>query len=281
MLALLAALASSATYAVLVSGSNTYKNYRHQADVFQLTKILEQRGIKPADIVIMAYNDIVHHLRNPFKGKVFNMNEEEDVFPDKHTHHFIEGENVTVEAFYDVLQGKTGPLKLTKQDNILGKSMIDILRRRNDDHSWPDMIQNISDCLAGRASPQFSMKVSADVINGGTVHLYCNVICMNATQVTLEGEHTLIEKVAIIFDDCTESVSRQEILDEEQRRINVMLLRVLPEKVLYRLEDGTRERRGYCVRLIHSNDRADPCCHQEVLGLRCYNAFRLVREDFL
>ena len=132
--------------------------------------------------------------------------------------------------------------KLTKQDNILGKSMIDILRRRNDDHSWPDMIQNISDCLAGRASPQFSMKVSADVINGGTVHLYCNVICMNATQVTLEGEHTLIEKVAIIFDDCTESVSRQEILDEEQRRINVMLLRVLPEKVLYRLEDGTRER---------------------------------------
>ena len=119
MLALLAAFTSSATYAVLVSGSNTYKNYRHQADVFQLTKILEQRGIKSANIVLMAYNDIVHHLRNPFKGKVFNMNEEEDVFPEKRTHHFIEGENVTVETFYDVLQGKTGPLKLTKQDNLL------------------------------------------------------------------------------------------------------------------------------------------------------------------
>lgn len=128
--------------------------------------------------------------------------------------------------------------KLVKLDVIQGKPMIDILRHRNDDHSWPDLIQNVSECLAGRAAPQFSMKISADLVNGSTVHLHCNVICMNANRVSVEGEHELIEKIAIVFDNCTESVLRLEILEHEQRNINNILLNVLPEKALNLLQSG-------------------------------------------
>ena len=38
-------------YAVLVAGSNTYINYRHQADVFHHYQILIDRGFMPENII--------------------------------------------------------------------------------------------------------------------------------------------------------------------------------------------------------------------------------------
>ena len=72
LLTLLVALTASEKWAVLIAGSNTYSNYRHQADVFHSYQSLINNGFDPEKIIVMAYDDIANSTSNPFKGKVFN-----------------------------------------------------------------------------------------------------------------------------------------------------------------------------------------------------------------
>ena len=72
LLTLLAALTTCDRWAVLVAGSNTYSNYRHQADVFHSYQTLINNGFDPEKIIVMAYDDIANSISNPFKGKVYN-----------------------------------------------------------------------------------------------------------------------------------------------------------------------------------------------------------------
>lgn len=72
LLTLLLALAACDRWAVLVAGSNTYSNYRHQADVFHSYQMLVKNGFDPSKIITFAYDDIANSSSNPFKGKVFN-----------------------------------------------------------------------------------------------------------------------------------------------------------------------------------------------------------------
>jgi len=59
-------------WAVLVAGSNTYANYRHQSDVFHAYQILKKNGYAENRIITFAYDDIANNIKNPIKGKVFN-----------------------------------------------------------------------------------------------------------------------------------------------------------------------------------------------------------------
>jgi legumain len=59
-------------WAILVAGSNTYSNYRHQADVYHSYQVLKKNGFSQDRIITFAYDDIAHNIKNPFKGKVFN-----------------------------------------------------------------------------------------------------------------------------------------------------------------------------------------------------------------
>ena len=77
---LLFAFISCDQYAVLVAGSNTYSNYRHQSDIFHHYHILVNRGVKPKNIVVMAYDDIANNQRNPFPGQIFNIPDGSDVY---------------------------------------------------------------------------------------------------------------------------------------------------------------------------------------------------------
>ncbi len=69
---LLISLVSCDKWAVLVAGSNTYSNYRHQADVYHAYQILKKNGFPQDRIITFAYDDIANNIKNPFKGKVFN-----------------------------------------------------------------------------------------------------------------------------------------------------------------------------------------------------------------
>ena len=69
---LLLSFISCENYAVLVAGSNTYSNYRHQSNIFHHYHIFVDRGINPNNIVMMAYDDIANNNRNPFPGQIFN-----------------------------------------------------------------------------------------------------------------------------------------------------------------------------------------------------------------
>ena len=70
----LSAVAASKSdhWAVLVAGSNTYGNYRHQADTCHAYQILKANGIPESQIIHLAYDDIANNSRNPFPGKIFN-----------------------------------------------------------------------------------------------------------------------------------------------------------------------------------------------------------------
>ena len=55
-----------------MAGSNTYSNYRHQADSHHAVKIMMENGIARENIIHLAYDDIADNYRNPFKGQLFN-----------------------------------------------------------------------------------------------------------------------------------------------------------------------------------------------------------------
>jgi len=76
MKSLLAAMgmgvAWAADWAVLLAGSRTYGNYRHQSDTCHSYKIVNKFGIPDSRVIVMQYDDIAKDPENPFPGQVFN-----------------------------------------------------------------------------------------------------------------------------------------------------------------------------------------------------------------
>ena len=72
--ALAAAIAADKSdhWAVIMAGSYTYGNYRHQADSHHAVKIMLENGIPRDQIIHLAYDDIAYNGRNPFPGQIFN-----------------------------------------------------------------------------------------------------------------------------------------------------------------------------------------------------------------
>ena len=90
-------------WAVLVAGSNTYGNYRHQADVAHAYTILTSQGYLPENIIYMAYDDIANNRENPFPGQLFNRTNGPNVYDASVVDY--KGTDVTAEKFLAVLTG--------------------------------------------------------------------------------------------------------------------------------------------------------------------------------
>ena len=90
-------------WAVLVAGSNSYSNYRHQADVAHAYTILKSQGVPAENIIYMAYDDVADNYRNPFKGQLFNKTNGTNVYDASVVDY--KGTNVTAEKFLAVLTG--------------------------------------------------------------------------------------------------------------------------------------------------------------------------------
>jgi len=65
-------MAWAADWAVLLAGSRTYGNYRHQSDTCHAYKIVNKFGIPDSQVIVMQYDDIAKDPENPFPGQVFN-----------------------------------------------------------------------------------------------------------------------------------------------------------------------------------------------------------------
>ena len=78
-LAAYAAADASNHWAVIMAGSNTYSNYRHQADTHHAVQIMLKNGIPRDHIIHMAYDDIADSRHNPYKGQIFNAPLDKDV----------------------------------------------------------------------------------------------------------------------------------------------------------------------------------------------------------
>ena len=52
----------AANWAVLVAGSNSWINYRHQADVCHAYQVLHKNGIPDSNIIVMMYDDLANNV---------------------------------------------------------------------------------------------------------------------------------------------------------------------------------------------------------------------------
>jgi legumain len=125
---LVAALLPLATFArdhwaVIVAGSNTYGNYRHQADACHAYHVARDKGIAEDHIILMAYDDIANNSRNPFPGQIFNKPSDAgvegyDVYAGCNIDY--KGEDVSPANFKAVLTGTASgkSLQSTSEDNV-------------------------------------------------------------------------------------------------------------------------------------------------------------------
>jgi len=115
--------AQAADWAVIVAGSNTWGNYRHQSDACHAVQIVKAGGIPSSRIINMVYDDIASNPSNPFKGQVYNKPSTGagvDVY--KGCQIDYKGQQVTAANFLKVLVGdKSAPgpvLNSTSSDNV-------------------------------------------------------------------------------------------------------------------------------------------------------------------
>ena len=103
MIFFLIRLAFSDRYAILFAGYITFKNYRHQADIYTIYNQLLVRGFTPENIGLYAYDDIATDPRNPFIGQVFHsIDHKINVYPGSDAIN-VKGDDVTPESFYDAI----------------------------------------------------------------------------------------------------------------------------------------------------------------------------------
>lgn len=100
-------------WAVLVAGSNSFFNYRHQSDIFHSYQVLIKKGLSPNNIIVMAYDDIANSSENPFRGKVFNKPDPNGKGVDVYENVKIDyrGEDVNAQNFLNVITGNKKGIK--------------------------------------------------------------------------------------------------------------------------------------------------------------------------
>jgi len=114
-------------WAVIVAGSKSYMNYRHQADACHAVNVVLDYGIPASNVITMIYDDVADNKENHFRGKLFNKPTEDgtpgvDVY-DKCKIDY-KGKDVTPDNFVAVLTGDADAtegkpvLKSTEQDRV-------------------------------------------------------------------------------------------------------------------------------------------------------------------
>jgi len=112
-------------WAVIVAGSKSYGNYRHQSDACHAYHITKDFGIPDERIIMFFYDDIAHSSSNPFPGKIFNKPTEKgtpgiDVYAGCKKDYT--GSQVTPSNFVKVLTGDSSApgsvLQSTSEDNV-------------------------------------------------------------------------------------------------------------------------------------------------------------------
>eukprot|EP01086_Lenisia_limosa_P008045 TRINITY_DN286_c0_g4_i9.p1 TRINITY_DN286_c0_g4~~TRINITY_DN286_c0_g4_i9.p1 ORF type:complete len:468 (+),score=181.51 TRINITY_DN286_c0_g4_i9:34-1437(+) len=110
-------------HVVIVAGSDTWGNYRHQADAYHAYQSVVEHGIPTENIIVMHTDDIANNRRNPLKGYVRNYPSRDapNVYEGVPKHYT--GNDVTPANFLSVLVGNAtrsgGPvLETTKDDRV-------------------------------------------------------------------------------------------------------------------------------------------------------------------
>ncbi|CAL8077932.1 unnamed protein product [Calicophoron daubneyi] len=171
-LLLLCVLCTSAEkWAVLVAGSSTWDNYRHQSDIYHAYQVLLQHGFNMDHVITMAVNDIAFNDRNTHLGEVYNDYNYVDVYGGVKIDY--SGQEVTPQNFLKVLSGDSSTGKRvvhsTMEDEVFvfysdhgasnliafpeeylySKDLIATLKRMHDNRQYKRMLLLIEACYSG------------------------------------------------------------------------------------------------------------------------------------
>ena len=96
-----------------MSGSSSYGNYRHHADLAHAFQILKGYGVPTTNIITMLYDDVAQDPENPFPGQLFNWPTDPgeagfDVY--KGLKKSYTGDSVTASNFMAVLTGNASAI---------------------------------------------------------------------------------------------------------------------------------------------------------------------------
>ncbi len=90
-------------WAVIGALSQDWPNYRHQADALTMYRMIRSQGVPDDHIILLIYDDIPTHGKNPKQGEVYHSPSGEEVrkeaVPD------VTGEQVNRERFISILSG--------------------------------------------------------------------------------------------------------------------------------------------------------------------------------
>jgi len=151
-------IAEETNWAVLVAGSKSWENYRHQADVCHAFQVLHQiGGIPKENIIVMMYDDIAFNDVNPYLGNIINTPYGRNVYPGVPKDYT--GGEANKERLRTVLLGGSPPKSLqnskhsgkvlnsTKDDNVFiyfsdhgAKGLVEM---PNGDPLWADELLDI------------------------------------------------------------------------------------------------------------------------------------------
>ncbi|KAH0786030.1 Clan CD, family C13, asparaginyl endopeptidase-like cysteine peptidase [Histomonas meleagridis] len=108
-------------WAVILTGTKGWDEYRHSADAFYQYHLLIKNGFDKNKIILMNYDDIALSPKNMYPGQVFhNLNHSINIYPGSENIPY-RGKNVTSQNIYNVLLGDTsnGPALLSNEsDNV-------------------------------------------------------------------------------------------------------------------------------------------------------------------
>ncbi|MPC83028.1 Legumain [Portunus trituberculatus] len=145
-------------WAVLVAGSNSWFNYRHQSDVCHAYQILHDHGVPDDHIIVMMYDDLAHNTdldfplylkpvryesqgerlsprSNPTPGVVINRPDGPNVYTGVPKDYV--GKDVTPQNFLKVLKGDSEGLKGVGSGKVLGSGPNDRVFINLVDHGAP------------------------------------------------------------------------------------------------------------------------------------------------
>lgn len=125
-------------WALLVAGSRTWANYRHQADVYHAYQILKRNGIPDENIVVMHYDDVAYAVENPHPGRVINSPDGPDVYAGVPKDYV--GEDVTADNFLAVLRGDKEAMVGIGSGKVIDSASVDKVFVYYADHGAPGVL---------------------------------------------------------------------------------------------------------------------------------------------
>jgi phosphatidylinositol glycan class K len=97
------------TWAVIVSTSRYWFNYRHTANALSLYRTVKRLGLTDDRILLMLSDDVACNPRNPYPGQVFNFPDHATDLNSPHIEVDYRGFDVTAETFLRLLTGHHSP----------------------------------------------------------------------------------------------------------------------------------------------------------------------------